>query len=76
VRLIDRFLDFCAHLPLPWLVLSALSWLPIAVIAEGSQVPGRSIIEVLLPVALITGPVIQGAMIGFWWAHVTKKPRA
>jgi hypothetical protein len=29
-----------------------------------------------LPVALITGPVIQGAMLGFWWAHVTKKPRA
>jgi hypothetical protein len=66
VRFLDWSLDFCAHLLLPWQVLSAVSWLPIAVIAEGLQVPGRSLIEVFWPVALITGPVVQGAMIGLW----------
>jgi hypothetical protein len=51
------------------LVLSAFSWLPIAVMAEGLQVPGRSLIEVFWPVALITGPVIHGTMIGLWLAR-------
>jgi hypothetical protein len=76
LKLLDWFLDSCGHLPLPWLVLSVLSWFPIAVVAEGLQVPGRSLIEVIWPVALITGPATHGAMLGFWWAHVTKKHRA
>jgi hypothetical protein len=37
--------------------------------AEGLQVPGRSLIEVFWPVALITRPVMHGAMIGLCLAR-------